>query len=184
MPRVKERFDCVVAYQIINDECMLGSLYRLKAPVKVVWSHAYINKQEAIYGQWYNKFDKLFCVSRFAKKALIDNFPFLADKTEVFYNVINPKEILRLADESMDLQFSNAYISIVTVGRLTSDKGQDIIPHTARLLVDAGYPIKWYLVGDGDLRETLVNSISENKVQDTVILLGNKNNPYPLYEKM
>lgn len=183
MPRVKERFDCVVAYQIINDECMLGSLYRLKAPVKVVWSHAYINKQEAIYGQWYNKFDKLFCVSRFAKKALIDNFPFLADKTEVFYNVINPKEILRLADESMDLQFSNAYISIVTVGRLTSDKGQDIIPHTARLLVDAGYPIKWYLVGDGDLRETLVNSISENKVQDTVILLGNKNNPYPYMKK-
>lgn len=179
MTRIKEKFDYAIAYQIINDDCVLGTLFRIKATKKVVWSHAYINKQETLYGQWYNKFDKLFCVSNFARKALIDNFPVLASKTEIFYNVMNPERIQMLSRNPLCEEFHKALVTIVTVGRLSEEKGQDMIPHAARILLDAGYQIKWYLVGDGPLCEEVQNRIREEKVGNTVILLGNKNNPYP-----
>lgn len=104
MTRVKDNFDCAIAYQIINDDCVLGSLFRVKAAKKVVWSHAYINKQERIYEQWYSKFDKVFCVSNFAKNAFTDNFPKLAYKTEVIHNVLNPLQIKRLSIEPQQVK--------------------------------------------------------------------------------
>ena len=179
MPRVKEKFDCAIAYQIINDDCVLGTLFRINAPKKAVWSHSYINKQETLYGKWYDRFDKLFCVSEFAKKALIDNFPVLSDKTEVFYNIINPNRILELSKKQIDEKIDNSYTTIVTVGRLSKEKGQDKIPRTVRLLIDAGYSVKWYLVGDGALREEIQKKVIEEQVKDNVIFVGNKNNPYP-----
>lgn len=179
MPRVKEKFDCAVAYQIINDDCILGTLFRINASKKVAWSHSYINKQETIYGQWYNKFDKLFCVSEFARKALTQNFPVLVNKTEVFYNVMNPERILSLSEEPIYEEFCKTTTTIVTIGRLSREKGQYMIPRVVRLLIDAGHFVKWYLIGDGDLREEIQNNIVKEQVQDNVILLGNKNNPYP-----
>lgn len=179
MPREKERFDCVIAYQIINDDCVLGSLYRLKASKKVAWSHAYIHKEEKIYGQWYNKFDKLFCVSDFAKKALDQNFPTLTNKTEVFHNCVNLDRIIQLSKEMPQWDLREGDIAIVTVGRLSQEKGQIIIPSTVRKLLDLGYNVSWYLIGDGNLREEIVREIQKENVEDHVILMGNKDNPYP-----
>lgn len=178
MPRIRERFDCVVAYQIINDDCVLGALYRLNARKKIVWSHAYIRKNEPIYGEWYNQFHKIFCVSEFAKKALTDNFPGLTEKTEVFHNLVNRETILCL---SQDPAYGMTYdgMRLVTVGRLSKEKGQIIIPAVAHLLEDRGYSFKWYLVGDGDLREELETMIRKEGQEERVILLGNRNNPYP-----
>ena len=54
-----------------------------------------------------------------------------------------------------------------------------MIPKTARILLDAGYNIHWYLVGDGELREEIEEAIQKYNVQSHVILLGSKMNPYP-----
>lgn len=179
MIQIKEKYDCVVAYQIINDECVLGSLYRIKASKKIVWSHLDLNKTEKLYEHWYNKFDKIFCVSKFSQNAVIQCFPSLKNKTEIFYNVINPLRIEKMAEEEKDIQFDNNCVNIVTVARLAKVKGQTMIPRTAHLLLESGYNIKWYLIGDGELRQEIIKKISEEHVENHVILLGNKNNPYP-----
>lgn len=70
-------------------------------------------------------------------------------------------------------------ISIMTVGRLVSVKGQQMIPYTVRLLLNAGHDIHWYLVGDGLLRETVEEEIKKHDVADRVHLLGTQMNPYP-----
>ena len=54
-----------------------------------------------------------------------------------------------------------------------------MVPKTVRLLLDAGYNVKWYLVGDGDLRETVEAEAEKYGVGENVILLGTKTNPYP-----
>lgn len=178
MSRVREMFDCVVAYQIINDDCVLSTLYRMRASRKVVWSHAFIHKDEQIYGEWYNKFDKIYCVSDFAKRALTDNFPILSEKTEVFHNMMDSDKILTLSNEPA-VEISGDSLTIVTVGRLSEEKGQLIIPQTSRLLADAGYQFTWYLIGEGELREELEAEIRKEHQENNVILLGNRNNPYP-----
>ncbi len=178
MPRIRERFDCAVAYQIINDECVLSTLYRINAPKKVVWSHAFIHKEEHIYGDWYNKFDRIFCVSDYAKNALTVNFPFLSCKTEVFYNALDSAHIIDFSNEPAP-EITDDTLILVTVGRLSREKGQLLIPKTARLLVNAGYSFKWYLIGDGDLRDEIEAEIQKEHQENNVILLGSRSNPYP-----
>lgn len=179
MAKIKEEFDCVIAYQIINDECVLGSLYRIHAPKKIAWSHSDINKTEHIYEKWYGKFDKIFCVSYFSQKSLIDCFPALAKKTEVFHNIIDVDRILLLANQPMDINFKSTSITLLTVARLEKIKGQMIIPTVAKLILNKGYDITWYLIGDGDIREDIICEVKNNLVEENVILLGSKNNPYP-----
>lgn len=77
----------------------------------------------------------------------------------------------------MDCGFSKN--TIVTVGRLSPEKGQQMIPKSTRILLDQGYEIYWYLVGDGPLRAEVEQEIKKYDVQDHVILLGTKMNPYP-----
>ena len=178
MPRVREKFDCVVAYQIINDDCVLSALHRLRGRKKVVWSHAFIHKDDPLYGQWYGGFDRIFCVSEYARNALTENFPALAGKTEVLHNIIDPARIAELAGEPAADAMDDG-MKLVTVGRLSREKGQLLIPRAAHLLEEAGHRFKWYLVGDGDLREELEAQIRAHRQENNVILLGNRNNPYP-----
>ena len=47
-------------------------------------------------------------------------------------------------------------------------------------LFEKGYPVRWYIVGDGWQREELERLIKQNKVASSCIeLVGKKLNPYP-----
>jgi glycosyltransferase involved in cell wall biosynthesis len=54
-----------------------------------------------------------------------------------------------------------------------------MIPEIARLLKEKGYVFRWYLVGDGRLRFELENAIRSYGLENQVVLLGGKQNPYP-----
>lgn len=66
-----------------------------------------------------------------------------------------------------------------TLGRLSAEKGQDIIPEVAKLLKDDGIKFKWFLIGDGNLRTRIENDIEQYNLQNYIFLLGTKINPYP-----
>ena len=50
---------------------------------------------------------------------------------------------------------------------------------TLEKLKEKGYKFKWYLIGFGPDEELIRSKIKENRVEDTMIILGKKNNPYP-----
>ena len=50
---------------------------------------------------------------------------------------------------------------------------------TARVLKEKGLKFKWYFVGEGEMRPTIENKIKEAGLEQDVILLGLKENPYP-----
>ena len=109
----------------------------------------------------------------------IEMYPNLKEKTSVFYNIID-KNKLNLMSQTMrgfNDQFDGT--RILTVGRLTSQKGQDIIPSILINLKSDGLNVRWYCIGDGESRSELENRIKENNLEENFILLGTKNNPYP-----
>ena len=73
-------------------------------------------------------------------------------------------------------------IRILTVGRLTKEKGCDILPEIVSNIINKGFNIRWYVIGDGEEKERLSKSISENNLEDRLFLLGTKNNPYPFFK--
>ena len=51
-----------------------------------------------------------------------------AGKCTVYYNPIDKTEILYLAEQPMDVVFRKDQYNLLTVGRISSEKGQDMIP--------------------------------------------------------
>lgn len=120
-------------------------------------------------------------MSEATKKQFCERFRGVERNTSVFYNLINDQDILMRSEESTSEYMMP--ISIVTVGRLSHLKGQIMIPQIVKLLLDAGYVIYWYLVGDGELRSVVEEEIKRLGVAENVTLLGTKVNPYPYIKK-
>ena len=49
---------------------------------------------------------------------------------------------------------------------------------SCKQLIDLGYKIKWFLIGDGVEYENIKTEIEKNKLEENVFLLGRKKNPY------
>ena len=144
-------FDCVIAYKA-NYIDTSSALYALKGKKKATIVHGDLSDASNVVSEFrphIEKFDKVFCVSQSQLMRTNRIYPCLAKKTAVMLNAVDYEGIKALADDKI-VYFSSS--SIVTVGRLSPEKGQQMIPATARLLLDAGYDIHWYLVGDGPLR--------------------------------
>lgn len=171
-------FDCVIAYKA-NYADTSSALYALRGNKKAAIVHSDLSDDSNVvseFGPHVERFDKIFCVSQSQLARTNRIYPCLSKKTAVMLNTIDYDGIKALADKKI---MSLNSLLIVTVGRLSSEKGQQMIPETARMLVDAGYDIHWYLVGDGPLREEVEREIEKHGVSDRVILLGTQSNPYP-----
>ncbi len=177
-----EEFDCAVSYHGMSIDHLSRTLYSVKSKKKIAWIHGdhsfggkHIKDAEKIY----KNFDKIYCVSGVTEERFLKDFPSLKDKTEVFYNFFDEDRIKKLSEEKSDFVFDNNKITLATVGRISPEKGQDMMPEIAKILIDKGYPIRWYVVGDGDDRERVENIVKEKKLFDFFIFTLSKSNPYP-----
>src|SRR5699024_3747669 len=66
-----------------------------------------------------------------------------------------------------------------SVGRFTHQKNFDQVPVIARLLADKGVKFEWYLIGFGDDEDLIRSKIRGANMEEFVIILGRKKNPYP-----
>lgn len=180
--KLDEEYDLAVAYAGPMDLITYFILNKIKAKKKAQWVHFDITKigfNKRFAKKNYKKFDKVFVVSEEGKNKLINFIPSLNKKAEVFSNIISYKliEDMSRKGKSFDDDFDGK--RILTVGRLSSEKGQDLtIPVLARLK-DEGYKIKWYCVGDGPEKSNYMKNIKELNIINDYILLGSKLNPYP-----
>lgn len=179
-------YDCMIVYHgLVRDRLMIAS-HRFRYRKKVAWIHGRCShvRSDAYFKPFFAEYksaDKIFCVSEATKELFDAAYPELATKTDVFYNYIDRQMITDKAEELIHEAFDG--ITFVTVGRLSKEKGQDMIPKTARLLLDAGYSFTWYLLGEGATREEIEQRIEEYAVQKNVVLLGKLSNPYPYIKK-
>ena len=108
-------------------------------------------------------------------------FPLLKDKIIEIENILSPKFIREqscLMDVSSEMPSSG--LKFLSIGRYSYQKNFDNIPEMARLIIDMGYDdFHWYIIGYGGSERIIREKIQEYGVEDHVILLGKKKNPYP-----
>ncbi len=110
---------------------------KVKAEKKLAWVNAtYIIDEEDIAFQkkYYNHYHKMIAVSRTAEKDLLERFPYYADKIEVMYDINNPRLIFQMAEAGNNYQDSFHGIRILTIGRLSAQKGYDIALQVCKIL--------------------------------------------------
>ncbi|RKD23247.1 glycosyl transferase [Ammoniphilus oxalaticus] len=179
---LKDTYDVAIAYAGPMDFISYYIAEEVTAKKKVQWIHFDITKigfNRKFASKTYQRFDNIFVVSDEGKDKLISFTPRLKNKIERFSNILSQKLIVQLADEGKGFEDEFQGIRILTVGRLSKEKGQDLsIPVLAKLKA-AGYEVRWYCVGDGQAKSEYQRLIKQYKVENDYILLGADPNPYP-----
>lgn len=180
--RNEEKYDYAVAYCGPFDLITVYVLYCIKAGRKIQWIHFDVNKiyfNAVMYRRLFRRFHRICVVSEEARKHLVSVIPEIEPKTKTVRNRISKEGCRRMADLGEGFQDGYEGLRIVTLGRLSAEKGQDIIPYAARILEDRGLEFRWYLIGDGKLREKIEEIAADVGVADRLSFCGTQINPYP-----
>lgn len=71
-------------------------------------------------------------------------------------------------------------MELLSIGRFCTAKNYDNVPDIACRLIENGISdLKWYIIGYGGDEALIRSKIAEAGMEDHVILLGKKENPYP-----
>ena len=182
-------YDAVISYhqETSSKTLVTGfgkfALKKCKSPRKVAWVHAdFLATDLGTKRNFktYNEFDKIIHVSQTCMKNFITVYPDLENKCGYCYNYIPAKRIFEkaIAQENVYSRGPETLI-LFSACRLSEEKG--LIPALENLLPvwENEHTVKWYIAGDGLLRERLEKMIQEKNLSDRVILLGYQSNPYP-----
>ena len=178
---VNDEYDIAIAYAGPMDFISYFVTNKIKSKKRIQWIHFDITKigfNINFAKRIYDKFDKVFVVSNEGKDKLINFLPSLKDKTEVFFNIISCKMIEKMSHEGEGFSDDFDGTRILTVGRLSKEKGQDLIIPVLKKLKENGYKVRWYCIGDGPARKEYEKLVDELNIKDDFIFLGSKLNPY------
>lgn len=175
------KYDCAIAYRI--GICTDFVAYVVNAKNKVTWwhhgSYDYNEKQTKAIENVYKNFNHVVSVSEGCKNMILDNVNIPKDKIVVIPNIIDFDNIYNKSIEKVDDDlYDKDYVNIVSIGRLSPEKGMINCVFACKQLIDLGYKIKWFLIGDGSEYEKIKHEILLNDLEDKVYLLGRKKNPY------
>lgn len=181
---VKEKYDIEIAFMHgWSTKFISGS--NNKKSKKIAWVHADLvtwNRVDGVFKNLehhkkaYSKFDEVLCVSQTVKEGVEKKYNI--KNARVLYNPINREKILKLSNEKIeDIEILNKF-KLISVGRLSEEKGYDRLLRVFKKLKSDGLDIELILVGNGDKYNELNEYIVENKLGKDVTLLGFKENPY------
>lgn len=129
----------------------------------------------------FQKFANIFVVSEETRKHFLNVYPEYAAKLDVFHNIVNQDTICLKAQEKSGFSDEYGGFRILSVGRLTWQKGFDIAIEAMRLLKEKNYHIRWYVLGEGEQKKALLKKIQGLRLGQDFLLLGQVDNPYPYY---
>ncbi|WHY90989.1 glycosyltransferase [Neobacillus cucumis] len=176
---LKKEYDCAIAYRVGICTDFVG--YIINSKKKVTWwhhgSYDYSENQTKRWVKVFKNFNKIIAVSDSTKEMLLNNIKEISNKTITIPNIININELLSKANEGISNIKEN--IDLLSIGRLSPEKGMIDCVHACKKLVDNGYNVKWHLIGEGTQRGDIERCIKEYKLENNMYLLGALSNPYP-----
>ena len=126
----------------------------------------------------FNKFDKIIAISNSVLARFLEKYS--VNKTDVIFNIIDTKKIIDKSKEEKIIYDKNK-INLISVGRIHHMKGYDRLVDVLHEL-DKDHKIDnvvTRIIGDGPDFEIVKNKVSEYHLEDKVILMGRKKNPFP-----
>lgn len=105
------------------------------------------------------------------------------DKFVPVVNQIDPERVRRLAAEPLDDDlvpwFSNSWPTLLTMGRLSTEKDQAKLLRALAVVSAEGYQAKLVLLGDGPMRQDLEQLAKDLNLDQMVYFAGLRENPFP-----
>lgn len=165
------------------------ALDKVNAKKKIAWINFDLQRlfdestQDTIkfYSDRYVKFDRIVTVTQGNNRAFLKTFNKKIDhnKVRIIHDIIDLAQITELSQKEVPHEYSRT-CNILTVGRLSPEKGYDLLIDAAKILIQRNREFRWYIVGNGE-KETYNRKIVQEGLEENIILLGGKSNPYPYF---
>ncbi len=184
------KYDVAIDFSAYNNTLSAYTL-NSNANKKVIWIHndykiKYKNefKFRVLFNlskSKYKNFDEIVAVSEGVK----DSFKELTELTakKVIPNYINTDEILKKSEEEVDFHVDDDNINFCFLGRLVYQKGLDLLFPIIKEYKENNEEFQLYIIGDGPLKDKLINQVEELDLFDNITFLGAKKNPFPYLKK-
>src|SRR5574340_170172 len=131
-----------------------------------------------LYRRIYQRLDTVVCQSRAMRDDLVTAYGFPADKTVIIHNPVDVDWVRARAREKVELVgLKPGCFNLVTAGRLSPEKGLDIV--IAAVALCRMPDLNLVILGEGKLRATLEALASKLRVRGQVQFAGFRTNPYP-----
>lgn len=162
-------------------------LDKVKAKKKACWIHtdySTIDVNAGLELPVWSSYDHIVSISEEAKRAFLKIFPSLENKVMVIENILSPEfvrkrsELMEESEVRKEIPKNRNIVNVLSVGRFCEAKNYDNVPFICRRLLQMGLNVYWYIIGYGD--DSLIKkNINVFGMQEHVILLGKRTNPYP-----
>jgi glycosyltransferase involved in cell wall biosynthesis len=167
--------------------------FKINAKTKYGWIHSKFSAiapiPELEY-PWMKKMNRIHFVTQSGLEDFCKNEPQISKKVYMCDNILD-SDIIRSRSAIIDegdeyfLEYVNSKaFKIITVCRLDIvAKGLDRAVLCAAKLKKEGINFIWYVIGDGDDHDKLLEIIHDNDVVDRFKLVGKRINPYPFIKE-
>lgn len=179
LPQIPGEYDLGIMYLGVADTLV----NKVNAKVKMTWNHTdydtlFPDKKMDL--EIYKKLNYLVSVSEACNKKVKSFYPEIAEKAIVIENCLAEKLIKEQAKETVnDFEDNDSFIKLLSIGRYCEAKNFDNIPEICKNILETGINIRWYIIGYGGDEPLIKQKIKEYDMEEYVILLGKKDNPYP-----
>lgn len=172
-----ERFDTAVIYSDVAGETAIRAI---KADKYLMFYHHGAMRHVYHDKIAYKKCEKIIAVSEHQAEALRKFNPRYSGKVTTIPNLT---DVAGIQEKSLALtreQFDTTKFNIVSVGRVSHEKGMDLaVKACAELVTEGNDNIRWWIVGDGPAMQEVKKMIKELHMEEYVITVGMQKNPYP-----
>ncbi|MBQ8164263.1 MAG: glycosyltransferase [Clostridia bacterium] len=190
LPEINPQVEYDLAVSFITPHYIVAQ--KVRAKVKIAWIHtdySKMNIDEVSELAMWDAYDRIISISDSVTEGFLKKFPELERKITVIEHII-PKDFICSQTESVEMYIAEeempeekGVIRLLSIGRFCYAKNFDNVPEICKLVRDMGVNVKWYLIGFGPDEAFIKEKIEEFGMQDYVIVLGKKANPYPYLSK-
>lgn len=159
---------------------------KVNAQKRIAWIHTdytkiWVDADDELL-VW-SKYDYIASISPDVTKTFLQTFPSFAHTNKIveIENILSPAFVRRRADiKNVEGEMSKygGEVKLLSIGRFSEAKNYDNVPDICQRMVKDGVDVKWFIIGYGD-EQLIRRKIEEAGMQEHVIILGKRSNPYP-----
>lgn len=183
LPRINQSVTYDLAISFLTPHRIVAE--KVKAKKKIAWIHTdytrvWVDAEDEL--KVWQKYDYVASISGDVTNTFLQVFPSLAPKIVEIENILSPTFVRKRAElQDVDKEIRHeGTITLLSVGRFSDAKNYDNVPDICkRLINETKLNIKWYIIGYGGDEALIRKKIKEAGMEEQVILLGKRSNPYP-----
>ena len=181
MPKIQPGTEYDLAISFLTPHYFVAK--KVQAKQKIAWIHTdYSRVQVNIPSEtaMWSAYDHIASISDAVTESFLKLFPGLKNKVVLIENILPARYVKKQAETFLaEPEMPADGIRLLSIGRFCYQKNFENVPDICARLLEKGLRVYWYLIGFGPDEGLIRERIAASHMEEHVIVLGKKENPYP-----